>query len=89
MSELLWEPSAARKAETNVTRFIKFVNQRHGRSIASYDELHAYSVDEQEGFWCDICEFGEVKAETRGDREKQSCGRRSHSSSRRASRTSR
>ncbi len=68
MPKPLWEPSLDRKDGTNVARFMKFVNQRHGRSINSYDALHDYSVNEQEKFWVDVWDFGEVKAETRGTR---------------------
>ncbi len=40
MSKPQWEPCLERKDGTNVSRFMKFVNQRHGWSIDSYDALH-------------------------------------------------
>ncbi len=68
MSKMLWEPSEKRKAATNITKFMNFVNERHGRAIGEYDDLHAYSINEQESFWTDVWDYCGVKAEVRGER---------------------
>jgi acetoacetyl-CoA synthetase len=64
----LWTPSPERIREAILTRFIDFVNRRHGLAIREYSELHAWSVDRMEEFWTAIWDFTGVAAETRGER---------------------
>ena len=51
MAQLLWEPSHRRISEANITRFIQFVNKRHGLAIDDYHTLYAWSVTDIENFW--------------------------------------
>jgi acetoacetyl-CoA synthetase len=44
MAELLWKPSSQRVAQANLTRFIEFVNARHGTSFEDYFGLYDWSV---------------------------------------------
>jgi acetoacetyl-CoA synthetase len=44
MAELLWKPSSRRVAQANLTRFIEFVNARHGASFEDYFGLYDWSV---------------------------------------------
>ena len=68
MSEPLWQPSEARIAAANLTRFIAAVDQRWGFRAADYDDLWRWSVAEPEKFWAALWDFGEVRAETQGAR---------------------
>ncbi|MCX5859771.1 MAG: acetoacetate--CoA ligase [Proteobacteria bacterium] len=62
MRKPLWEPSAERKKQANITRFIELVNKKHGLKIKSYPELHKWSVESIQDFWAAVWEFVEIKA---------------------------
>jgi acetoacetyl-CoA synthetase len=53
----LWIPSAQRVAATQVMDFMAQVNARHGTSLKSYKELHAWSVAHPELFWDRIWDY--------------------------------
>ena len=58
----LWEPSAERKRNANLTRFIQQVNQRFGKNISSYHDLHQWSVDNIPDFWALMWDFAGIRA---------------------------
>ncbi|MCF8034472.1 MAG: acetoacetate--CoA ligase [Desulfarculaceae bacterium] len=60
MAEMLWKPSAERIAGANLSRFIAFVNEKHGTSFADYPELYEWSVSDLEAFHEATWEFFEV-----------------------------
>ena len=62
MKKPLWEPSAERKKQANMTRFIQFVNRILGKDFKDYPELFAWSIQEIPDFWAAFWEFAEVKA---------------------------
>ncbi|HZZ92119.1 MAG TPA: acetoacetate--CoA ligase [Usitatibacter sp.] len=66
--EPLWKPTAAQVEGANMTRFMRFVNERHGLALADYFALHRWSVESLEGFWTAVWDFCGVIAETRGER---------------------
>jgi acetoacetyl-CoA synthetase len=55
-------PSEDRVKRANVTRFINFVNEKHGLEINSYTELYKWSIENIQDFWAAMWEFGEIKA---------------------------
>ncbi len=57
MAKLLWTPSPERIAQANMTRFIGFVNERHGLDIKTYDELYEWSIREIPAFWESVWQF--------------------------------
>ncbi|MFN8203233.1 MAG: acetoacetate--CoA ligase [Solirubrobacteraceae bacterium] len=59
---VLWQPSAERIENATITRYERFVEERLGRSMRSYDELWQWSVDDVEGFWGSIWDFFDVRA---------------------------
>lgn len=59
---VLWQPSAERIENATITRYERFVEERLGRSLRSYDELWQWSVDDVEGFWGSIWDFFDVRA---------------------------
>ena len=62
MAGLLWEPSEERKKNSNMTRFIDYVNKRHKREFSSYDELYSWSIDNIADFWASMWDFAGIKA---------------------------
>ncbi|MBN2238335.1 MAG: acetoacetate--CoA ligase [Dehalococcoidales bacterium] len=60
--EPVWEPSQERIQNSNITRFIKLVNERFGLTLNTYNELQRWSVENVPDFWALIWEFGEVRA---------------------------
>jgi len=57
VAERLWEPTAEQIEKANMTRFIRFVNQRYGLSLADYDALWEWSVDAVSDFWAALWDF--------------------------------
>jgi acetoacetyl-CoA synthetase len=62
MSEL-WRPSAARIADTNLTRFRRCVNARRGLQLGDYADLYAWSLAAPQAFWSEVARFADVRAE--------------------------
>jgi acetoacetyl-CoA synthetase len=63
----LWEPSAQRIAQANLTGFAAAVGSRHGVDVGTYAKLWRWSVEHKAAFWREIWDFGEVIG-TSGDR---------------------
>jgi len=53
----LWTPSSERVAKAAMTEFMGFVGERTGRTLSSYEDLHAWSVEDVEGFWSAIWDY--------------------------------
>ena len=68
MDRPLWQPSAARIADTNLTRFMAAVDRAWGFKTADYRALHKWSIENPARFWTSIWDFCGVVAETRGER---------------------
>lgn len=62
MKKPIWAPSAERVRNANMTRFLAFVNGKHGTELTSYDGLYRWSVDNIPAFWGAMWEFGGVIA---------------------------
>ena len=60
--QALWQPSPERIAAANMTRFMRFVNERYGVALISYPELHDFSVQRTEDFWRSVWEFCGIRA---------------------------
>ncbi|HEY7127655.1 MAG TPA: acetoacetate--CoA ligase [Ktedonobacterales bacterium] len=58
----LWVPSEAVKQQSNLTRYMRWLEQHKGLHVATREELWRWSVDHLEDFWASLWEFGEVKA---------------------------
>ncbi len=63
----LWEPSAELKRKANITRFIDQVNQRHGKSFKTYNDLYQWSVERIPDFWEAVWDFAGIKASKKYD----------------------
>lgn len=64
MAEILWQPSEMRIRESNMARFIAFVNDRYGLDISGYDDLYAFSVNRIPDFWSAVWDFTGIVAST-------------------------
>src|SRR5487761_1433533 len=60
----LWTPSEDAVRHAEVTRFMRWAAERHGRRLHSYTELWEWSVREIEQFWADVWDFCGVRAST-------------------------
>ena len=67
MSTKLWEPDPVRVLGSNLTVFMKFVEERWDISCQSYAALHQWSVEEQEKFWSAVWDFAEIIGDGPGD----------------------
>ncbi len=67
MSKLLWEPSEEWKRNTNMTKFMDFVNKRHGKNFQDYNGLFNWSIDSTPDFWAAMWDFADIKASKRWD----------------------
>src|SRR3954464_12934132 len=56
----LWTPSPERAAQTRLAAFMKLAGKK------SYDQLHAWSVNESEAFWNLLWEFAGVRGTRKG-----------------------
>ncbi len=68
MKKPLWTPSSESIQATNMTRFIRFVNQKYRKTIKDYLELYDWSINRIPEFWAAMWEFGEIKASKGFDR---------------------
>ncbi|MGH8505500.1 MAG: AMP-binding protein, partial [Stenotrophobium sp.] len=62
--ELLWAPRREFAEASNLAHYMKWLDQKHGRSLANYHELWRWSVTDIEGFWASIWEYFKVDSET-------------------------
>ena len=58
----IWSPSPERVASANITRFITCVNARRNLRLASYADLHEWSVTHPVDFWSELARFADVRA---------------------------
>lgn len=58
----LWEPSNELMQAANITRFMKWLQNKRGLDFATYSQLWEWSVSDIEDFWSAIWEFFEIKA---------------------------
>lgn len=68
MMQPIWQPSAERIADSEMTAFIAEVNRRWNKGIRSYADLHRFSVDEPERFWIAVWDFCGIIAAHRGEK---------------------
>ncbi|HBB17313.1 MAG TPA: acetoacetate--CoA ligase [Syntrophus sp. (in: bacteria)] len=67
MGKLLWKPSEERIINSNMYRFISFVNRRHQQNFTDYDGLYAWSISRLADFWAAVWDFVGIKESKRYD----------------------
>jgi len=66
--KILWKPTKKQIQDSQMTRFIEFVNNHHQLSLQNYEELHNWSVNNIAAFWqvfwnfTKIVYIGEIKS---------------------------
>jgi acetoacetyl-CoA synthetase len=63
----LWEPGPQRIAAANLTRFMRYVQERYGVAAPDYAALYDWSIRDRERFWHGVWGFCGVIAATQGD----------------------
>ena len=64
MAKKLWQPSKERRTQSNMFRFMNFINKRHGRDLEEYEPLHQWSIENIPDFWAAMWEFAGIIAST-------------------------
>lgn len=62
MGKMLWQPTKERVLNANISKFIDYINNKHGLEISNYDQLYDWSVEKISDFWASIWEFLGIKA---------------------------
>ncbi len=62
----IWTPSPQSVKASGITMFSKFLEKKAGRSLADYNALHNYSINNLEEFWENLWEYCDVKGEKSG-----------------------
>jgi acetoacetyl-CoA synthetase len=57
IGDILWTPRPDWRETTEIGRFVNWLRNERGRDLSGYDELHAWSVDDLEGFWAGLRDF--------------------------------
>jgi len=60
MAKLLWKPSQGRIKNSNMYRFMNFVNQKYGTDFAEYRPLYQWSVENIPEFWATFWDFAGI-----------------------------
>ncbi len=64
---LLWTPSTETLEQANLTRFMRWLADKHNLHFATYAQLWQWSVDDVAQFWAYLWDFGNIKASAKGD----------------------
>jgi acetoacetyl-CoA synthetase len=62
MTALLWAPSEERIKNTNMYRFMSFINSRYGKDFTEYKHLYEWSIENIRDFWASMWDFAEIIA---------------------------
>lgn len=61
---LLWEPSPERKNDTNLNKYMAYLERTYGHKFNDYSSLWAWSVEQPEQFWESIWTYFNVYSPT-------------------------
>ncbi len=64
----LWEPSKEYIEQTEIYRFMQFVNKEHNQNIQNGKDLYKWSIESNDLFWSSIWSFGNVIASKQYDK---------------------
>ncbi len=57
----VWVPTEERIKNANITKYMKFVNEKYDKDFQNYDDLYQWSIDDLENFWASVAEFTDIK----------------------------
>ena len=58
----IWTPSPERVAHCRLTRYLRWLDDTHGRRFDGYEPLWQWSVTDLEGFWSSVWDFCGMKS---------------------------
>jgi acetoacetyl-CoA synthetase len=58
----LWEPSEFQKQNSEMHKYMRWLERKYGRLFPDYESLWRWSVEQMEDFWRSIWDYFEVKA---------------------------
>jgi acetoacetyl-CoA synthetase len=61
MAKLLWKPSEERIKNSNIYRFMQFINEKYGTDFKEYMPLYKWSVENIPEFWASFWDFADIK----------------------------
>ncbi len=64
MAKMLWEPTREQIRNSNMYRFMNFVNEKFDQNFSEYTPLYEWSVENINDFWIAMWEFAGIKAST-------------------------
>jgi len=67
MGKLLWKPSEERVKNTNMYRFMNFINEKFKQSFNEYEPLYQWSIANMPEFWESFWEFSGIKSSKKYD----------------------
>lgn len=62
MAKMLWKPTEERVRNSNMYRFMNFVNEKFDQNFSEYTPLYEWSVENIGDFWTAMWEFADIKA---------------------------
>ncbi|MGI9492069.1 MAG: acetoacetate--CoA ligase [Geminicoccaceae bacterium] len=62
MTEPLWQPSADRIANANLTAFMSTLGDEKSARLGTFETLRSWSVDQPEAFWAAFWRFADVRS---------------------------
>ncbi|MGA3083926.1 MAG: acetoacetate--CoA ligase [Thermodesulfobacteriota bacterium] len=68
MKQPLWVPSEERKKNSNMTRFMGYVNRRLNKEFTGYFDLYDWSVKNIPDFWASVWDFLKIRASRKYDK---------------------
>ena len=60
MAEMLWKPSDESIRQSNMHRFMQFINSKYNQKFTQYAPLYAWSVRNIPDFWASLWEFADI-----------------------------
>jgi acetoacetyl-CoA synthetase len=61
MAKLLWKPSEERVKNSNMYKFIQFINNKYGTNFTEYRPLYKWSIENIPEFWASFWDFADIK----------------------------
>ena len=60
MKNILWEPKSYHYQDSNISKFISYVNKKYNQDITDYETLYNWSISDLNSFWESVLNFCEI-----------------------------
>ena len=57
----IWTPSEDRIKNSNIMKYISYVNEKYGKNFSNYNELYEWSINDLENFWESVSDWVGIK----------------------------